>query len=141
MKVKRKVGVIMNTARYERIKMDRNHILVTMLIGFIIGICFGLITIFMMNGAASDKIALNASIVFMYGVAFTGVPYVWTKLPAIGGFGLAAIVLFFIKLIIAGMLGMFITPIMLIVKTIQSMIYKNQDKIDEKLHSYNYNAL
>ena len=132
----------MNTVcdRYVKAKMDRNTILETMVIGFMVGIGMGVLLNFTVNKNLNLDMSLSVWTIIMFGITLTGMPYIWTKLPKIYGFGPTSIVLVMVKAAVSGMLGIVITPIMLIVRIVQTVVYRKQVKTDKMMHPYNYSA-
>ena len=122
----------MNTAynKYRIAKMERNEILISMLCGFAIGgVCAIAIQLFIYGW---DGIELSSALnfVLIFGFSLMGLPYMWGKLPELGGFGLIGIFLLIIKFGVASIVGFVVAPIMLVVKIIQTIFYKRQSKTD-----------
>lgn len=116
--------------KYRIAKMERNEIISSMICGFIIGAACAIVMELLIYGRHSVDISSAVAVVLTFGCAFMGFPYMWGKLPSLGGFGLVGIILLIVKFGVAGITGIVITPLMLIIKIIQTAFYKHQSKSD-----------
>ena len=105
---------------------ERNTIIKTMIVGFVLGIVVCISFFFITK---PEKLLDCVTMALLFGVALSGMPYVWTKLPKLYNiFSPVCWFLFIVKLAVAGYVGMVYTPIMLIVKSVQTIMYKKQMK-------------
>ena len=122
----------MNTAynKYRIAKMERNEIISSMIWGFIIGVVCAIAIELFAYGRHGVDISSAVGIVLTFGCAFMGLPYMWGKLPSLSSFGLLGVILLIIKFGVASIIGIVVTPLMLIIKIIQTASYKHQSKSD-----------
>lgn len=116
--------------KYRIAKMERNEIISSMICGFIIGAACAIAIELFAYGRHGVDISSAVAVVLTFGCAFMGLPYMWGKLPSLGGFGLLGIILLIVKFGVAGITGIVVTPLMLIIKIIQTAFYKHQSKSD-----------
>ena len=106
---------------YMMVTLERDRIIKTMFIGFGLGVaaCMGVFSI-----TKPDDTLQCIYILTLFGIALSGMPYMWMKLPKIYGIlNPVNWVLVIIKFIISTSFGLVYTPISLIVKIVQAKIY------------------
>lgn len=126
------------SAKYATTLLDRNTIIKTMIIGCIVGVLLGIGCVFVMHRSSDISFSSTILIVLVFGWVFAGMPYAWSVLPGEFRLGILAIFLMILKFGVACILGLVLTPIMLIVKTILVNIYKKQVDKDMQLNPQNY---
>ena len=124
------------SGKYMIATLERDRIIKTMIIGFGMGIAAG---VGLFSISKPDDILQCVYMLALFGFVLSGMPYMWLKLPKVYGIlNPVSWVLIIIKLAISALIGLFYTPISLIVKIVQAKIYHKQVKEDQKLHPENY---
>ena len=105
---------------------ERDRIIRTMIVGF----CVGVVSMFCLGAIVEPENALqNGALAIFAGFVLCGMPYVWLMLPKLYNiFNPATWVLFVLKFLIAAMGGFVITPICLVVRIVQSIVYHSKMK-------------
>lgn len=122
--------------KYLMMAIERDKIIKTMIVGFGMGVaaCMGVFSV-----SKPDNMLYCVYMLVLFGIALSGMPYMWLKLPKVYGiFNPVSWVLVFIKFIISTSIGFVYTPISLIVKTIQIHIYHRQVRADYNHQTENY---
>lgn len=109
--------------KYRHSVDELSHIIKTMILGFVLGAGFSVILFTTIHPLNSTKPFILYMVYF--GLIFCGVPYAWLMLPDIyiGILGPINWILFFVKLFIAMVAGLVITPICLIARIVQIVFY------------------
>lgn len=130
----------MNTAsdRYVKAKMERGAIVDTIMLGFAIGIFAGVGYLFLMREILSLSLPASVVLVLCFGIALSGMPYMWTRLPKVYGLGPMSLILMAIKLVVAGFCGFIITPLALIFRCVQVGVYRKEVVMDKQNHPEDY---
>lgn len=107
--------------RYMYATFERDRIIKTMIVGFLLGA----ILMFSMAAVVKSGDVLQDWSMFVFaGLMFCGAPYVWLKLPKLYNvFNPVTWVLLIVKAMISTIIGFVVTPICLIFRIIQSIVY------------------
>ena len=128
-----KGGITMRENAYGKYKdaaIERNEILLWVVIGFLIGFAF---CVFMCTRSMPGNLKDTVSLFLFVGFIAGGIPYLWIHLPQIGSilnpFNWFALVL---KFFVAASFGIFFTYGCLLFRVAQTIIFFIQMKLEEK---------
>ena len=124
--------------KYIRAKVDMNDLCNKILIGFLIGLALGVFFIFYVNSDVKMSVRSMLLIALGFGISLSGTPYMWNKLPKVYGLGPVSWLLRICKFSIAGISGVFVTPIMLVVRFIQVRKFTAAVELDKQLNPDRY---
>lgn len=124
--------------KYVKAVIHKNQIANSLLTGFVIGAALGVVCIFYFHFSSIGFFMSPLLMIIAFGIAFAGTPYMWKGLPKVYGFGPFSVILLLVKVVVASLGGFFITPIVLIFKSIQVHRYAAAAKHNKLLHSEKY---
>lgn len=124
--------------KYAKAVAHKSDITDSLLTGLIVGAVVGVICVFYFHFNSTEFFISPLFMVIGFALAFAGTPYMWVKLPKVYGLGPVSMILLLVKIIIASLGGFFITPVVLLIKSIQVYRYSAAIKQDRLLHPEKY---
>ena len=125
--------------RYKEAVTKRNGILIGMLEGFLIGVALSAIVLLISGQKLEGDLM---TFVIGFGAFTSVVPPIWKYIPGSGIYGILGYILLLVRYVLAIGIGMFVTPVCLIFRTVQSITFWFKWKFHERQKStagyYNY---